>query len=263
LSLSETKEEIIEGLEDTLDVIAGGAPASRLGLTYEDAARGLEALACCNLLLDLDVERFQRFLVLAGYARRRFLQRSHAEKSTDHHLARSRCDSFFCAIAAGDPALAVEIGALSPDAWLPDGEYEEDFAYFRFLHLLLEGAGPDATAPLVEQMEVAQGKPSPRLDLVKAFQAADADAFESAFTALVDARNARVDADKDLFMGDVTHVPRASIFVEGLALLRIAELRRLGPRRREYPRCPFAARAVRVSPQLEDPFPQLELAAIS
>ncbi|WP_437707689.1 Imm49 family immunity protein [Sorangium sp. So ce448] len=258
MSLRETKEEIIENIEESLDVLAGGAPASRLGVTYEDAARGLEALACCNLLLDLDVERFHRFLVFAGYARRRFLRRSHAEQSADHHVARSRCDSFFCALAAGDPALAVEIGALSPAAWLPDGEYEEDFAYFRFLHLLLDGAGSDATAPLVGQMEAAQGGPSPRLDVIKAFQAEDADAFELAFAALVDARNARVDADKKLFTGEVTYGPRASVFVEGLALLRLAELRGLGPRRREYPRCPYVARAVSISPQPEDLFDELE-----
>jgi hypothetical protein len=261
LSLRETKEEIIESLEETLDVIAGGAPASRLGGTYEDAAIGLEALGCCNLLLDLDLDRFHRFLVYAGYARRRFLQRSHAEKSADHHMARSRCDSFFCALAAGDPALALEVGALSPAEWLPDGEYEEDFAYFRFLHLLLEGAGPEATAPIVEQMKDAQGKPSPRLVVVEALQAGDADAFESAFTALADARNDRVDDDKDIFMGDVTYGPRASIFVEGLALLRIVEIRRLGPRRREYPRCPYAARTIRI-PSPEDPFPKLELGAL-
>ncbi|KYF90962.1 hypothetical protein BE20_03445 [Sorangium cellulosum] len=258
MSLRDIKADVIDELEENLEIIAAGHPVRELGDTYEDAARCLEALGCCKLLLEMDPARFHRDLVWAGYARRRFLRRSAAEKNeVDHHLARSRCDSFFCAIAAGALALADEIGSLSPTVWIPEGEYEEDFAYFRFLHLFLRGAGP--TAPLVEQMKSALGASSPRLAVVEAFEASDADAFEAAFTALVDDRNDRVDRDKTMFSDDVTFAPRASVFVEGLALLRIAELRRLGPRQREYPRCPYAARAVSVSPQPEDLFDELEL----
>ncbi len=258
MSLSETKEEIVELVEENLEVIATGYPMAEVGDTFEDVAKNLEALGCCKLLLELDVDRFHRDLVWAGYARRYFLKRSQVEQHVDFHHARSRCNSFFCAIAAGDIALAAEIGALSPEAWMPDGEYEEDFAYFRFVHLLLAGADPGQTAPLVEQIETVQGKPSPRLSVVQAFQAGDAAAFEAAFTALADARNDQADAQLDAFMGDPSYRPRASVFVEGLALLRLAELRRLGPKRREYPRCPYAARATRVSPQPEDIFVELE-----
>lgn len=258
MSLRETKQDILDELEQSLGGIAASLPASELGEAFEDAARGLEALACCRLLLDLDVERFHRDLVWAGYARRRFLQRSREQKNDgDLHLARSRCNSFFCAIAAGDLALAGEIAALSPVTWIPEGEYEDDFAYFRFFQLLLEGAGASETGPVIDQMKAAQGKPSPRLAIITAFQSGVAADFEAAFTDLLDTRNSGVDAERKLFSDEPTYGPRAEIFVEGLALLRLAEVRRLGPARREYPRCPYAARATAPGARPEDIFDEL------
>lgn len=258
MSLDEIREEIKDGLGELFEVIASGYPTEDVGDVFESTSRHLEALGCCKLLLDLDVDRFHRDLIWAGYARRRYLQRSRAEANVSQNIARSRCDSFFCAMAAGDDALAIEIGSLSPNVWVPDGEYEEDFAYFRFLHLLLEGADAATTAVLLTQLKDAQGGASPRLAVAEAFQAADAAAFEAAFVSLVDARNIRVDAEKVTFMDDITYVPRANIFVEGLALLRLAELRRLGPQRREYPRCPYAARVSRLTPSPEDVFLEME-----
>lgn len=257
MTLRETKDDLIDALDEPLGVIAAGYPARQLGAPFEEAATLLEGLACCKLLLEMDPDRFHRDLVWAAFARRAYLTRCRAEGLTDHRMARSRCSGFFCAVAAGDLQLAAELGALSPPAWMPDGEYEDDFAWARYLHLLVAGADAAARAPLLAQMAAAQGKASPRLAIGEAFQAGDADAFEAAFTDLAAERNQRVDDDLPLFRDDPSYAPRAAIFVEGLALLRLAASAGLGPRRREYPRCPYVARASSLAERPEDIFDEL------
>lgn len=244
MKLRDARTEILELLKEQLSIIAGGYPAAKLGEVFEDVAKCFQAIGCANLLISADAEGFHRNLIWAGFTRRHFLNRSLAERSADDfHLARSRCESFFCTIAAGDILLAREIGDLSAQRWLPDGEYEDDFSYHLFLSLVINGSDAPACASALERLEGSlRGAPPTRLDICRAIHARSSADFEAAFGALLDAHLQWVEEGRSLFSDDVTFAPRSYVFVEGLALMRLAEQLQIGPREREYPLCPSIAR---------------------
>lgn len=262
MGLHETRDEILEHLKEQLSVIAGGYPAREMGSLYEEVATCFQAIGCCNLLLQADAEGFHRNLMWAALARRTFLARSLAEKSADDfRMARSRCESFFCAIAAGDWLMAREIGDLSPADVTPDGEYEDDFAYYRFVDLLIKGADAAERERILLRFEAAlEGAASPRLDVCKALHSANADDFEKALRDLIGAHQDFIDESQVRFADDATFEPRSRVFVEGLALMKIAEHARIGPRAREYPLCPSIARVNPLRVRPDDIFTEIERA---
>jgi hypothetical protein len=224
-----------------------------LGDVIEDTATYFQALGSCNLLLNMDLAGFGKNLVYSAFARRWFLKWSRAEgNDRDEHLAISRSESFFDAVAAGAIAVAREIVDLSPDAWIADGEYEDDFYYFFFLHRFIQRyrqTDPGLLSPILAQFGRAlEGGDSSRLDICKAFAMNDGAAFGAAFEALINAHEEVV-----YVTDDPTAEPRRNIFVEGLALLRIAE--RVGfVTESDYRYCPGTARLVNVPSLPEDIF---------
>jgi hypothetical protein len=262
LSLREARAEILETLKEQLSVIAGGYPAREVGGVYEEVATCFQAIGCCNMLLRGDAEGFHRNLMWAALTRRTFLARIHAEKSADDfRCARSRCESFFCAIAAGDWLMAREIGDLSPADFMPDGEYEDDFAYYRFVDLLIKGANPAERERTLLRFEAAlEGAASPRLDVCKALHAMNADDFEKALRDRIEAHQDFVNEDRVRFADDPTFEPRSRIFIEGLALIKIAEQARIGPTARDLPLCPSIARVNPMRVRPDDIFTEIERA---
>ncbi|HSP81038.1 MAG TPA: Imm49 family immunity protein [Myxococcaceae bacterium] len=222
--LRELQQRLIEGLQEHLSVIAAGHPVEEVGEVYEEVEEYFQATACCALLVSADREGFQRHLFWSALARRYFLQRSQEQGSADDfRCARSRSNAFFCAVVAGDMALALEIGDLSPEQWRQEGEYEEDFAYHLFLHRLLKGVAQQERGELLRYFEKALGgTPSPRFDLCQALQNEAAEDFESALQELVDSHAAELEALRPQSTDVPTFEPRSRIFIEGLALLRIA-----------------------------------------
>lgn len=262
MDLRNTKRQLVDLLKEQLSIIGGGYPVAKLGDVYEAAAVCFQAVGCSNLLISADKGGFYKNLIWAGFTRRHFLKRSVAERGTDDfHLARSRCESFFCAVAAGDLPLALEIGDLSPRGWMPDGEYDDDFSYHFFLYLLLKGGDAQPRAAALEKFEEAlQGVESPRFDICKALHAVSAAEFEAAFRALIEERVAWAEDGGDLFSDDATFAPRSHIFVEGLALLRIAENLRIEPRQREHAMCPLIARGAPLAARPDDLLMEVERA---
>jgi hypothetical protein len=57
---------------------------------------------------------------------------------------------------------------------------------------------------------------------------------------------------------DVTFEPGSYVFVEGLALLRLADRFGIGPQRREYPRCPYLVRMTPLRARPDDIFLEIE-----
>lgn len=252
MDLRQTRKALIEAIEEHVSVLVVGYPVAEVAPVLEELVPCFEALGICHLLVFADPERFHRHLTFGAQARRWFLRRSLVEKNVaDLHLARSRWDSVLYAIAAGDLDLAREIGDLEPQAFMPSGEYEDDFCFFIFLDRLIRGAGTDEVAPVLARFaDIVGDNVPPRLDVCRALLARAPQAFESALALRIDEHQSAMDALREVFSDDVTFEPRSRVFVEGLALLKMAEHLQIAPPARELPLCPSSAR---VNPRRSPP----------
>jgi hypothetical protein len=144
----------------------------------------------------------------------------------DTEKATSQALPFFDAVAATDAGCAREIAQASRPTWNAELEYEEDFLYVWFLmrHFFLDGSHAESAALLERWNIVLDGSSDVRLDVCAAFLENDASAFHAALSALLgreDAAN-RARAAKDGLPPELA-ATEASLSVEGLALLRLAD----------------------------------------
>jgi len=228
-------------------------PVEELGTLSLELSSKFRALAIMSLLVKADSDLFYHNLIRSGIARETYLQRLKSEGiDQDHHLASGRYEPLIDAIAADDMALALRIVDLSPTEWRKGHEYEDDYCYAQILHRLAQEMPPEhEILLLLEQFEsYLEGEPSARLDVCKALVERDQDAFDETFDALLDEQEAKIAADKAQGqMEDPVVIAQRQVFIEGLAILRLAEGRGLTTQL-DYRYCPSLARV-----PMRAPFP--------
>ncbi|RYZ43200.1 MAG: hypothetical protein EOO71_04540 [Myxococcaceae bacterium] len=263
MGLHALQQRLTEELEENLLILAAGHPTTEVGEVYEDIELYFEATACCALLVSADRVSFQKHLCWSALARQDFLRRGHAEGHADgFRHARSRSEALFRAVAAGDMALAITVGDLSPETWRPEGEYEEDFAYHLFLHRLMKGAPRLECEKALRALDSAVGSAlSPRLEVCQALQEGSSEAFDDALTRLIDAHASLQDEARTYSSDIPTFEPRSRIFVEGLALLRLAASTGISLPIRDHAFCPTLGRGQPLRDRPDDLF--AELAAVA
>jgi hypothetical protein len=227
--LHEVYSALLEEARDGVSGAAYGPPAAEAGPLYEGLVDSFQGLAICNLLLDYNAEQFRTDLVFAAGARRQFLQICQRDGAPAPQCAVSRTEALFCALAARADVLAGDLVRLGPPEWVGGAEYEDDFCYHALLsHAAVpEQAGglPPPDALLARFAAVLEDGTTPRLEVCRALAAADPTAFRLAFDGLLVERAAWADElyparrDQPLFL-----VAR-HVFVEGLALLALADAR--------------------------------------
>jgi hypothetical protein len=254
-------EDSFEEIEDQLDFLMANMTSPRCplhdaGRFYDEYLFGLRAHAILYLLIDADGENFHHDLNIAGYVRRHLLRRCARYKHSDSYMRSSRMEGFLDSVAAGNLDLATEIAALSSSDWGKEDEYEDDFCYARFQHLYLtrgNKAGPELDGLLQRFEKVLDGATSARLDLCKAFRQGNGSLFADAFASRLSEREKELKAEASQAEEFVVAALNSQVFVEGLALLRIAE--RAGfSTEAEYESCPTLARLPPKAPPPADPF---------
>jgi hypothetical protein len=220
----------------------------RLSLEISDKFR---SLAIIVLLVHGDTDLFYHNLIRSGMARERYLKRLRDERLTqDHHFALGRYEPLLDAIAAGDIALARRIVALSPAQWQKEREYEDDYCYAEVLRRLIQEEPPEhEISSFLKQFEAClEGESSARLDVCRALTQRDQEAFDEAFTAILDEREMLIAENKARGqLEDPQVAAQRQVFVEGLAILRLAEGRVLKTEQ-EYRYCPSLARLPMTKP---------------
>jgi len=255
VSLAAREKLLVEVAKENLSVVAARHPLEQLGHVYEELEEALEALACCQILVHANVAKFQEFLVWSAMTRRHFLARCRRERHDGgFHAARSRSAGVFCALAAGDPALAIEVGGLLPEATRPEGEYAEDFAYHWLVYLLSQRAPEASLRPALKALRDGDGD-AERAAVADSLINQDAATFTSAFSGLLAAQTAAMEESIPLHEDQPSFEPRARLFVEGLALLQLAEQRGMAPATLDHgPLCPALARVRALKQRPDDIF---------
>lgn len=251
MDLKEIHNALICEIQEALLYVAAGYPVARIGREIEMLSEYFQVLGICHILEFADQERLRENLVRSGFARRYFLRKSREDgNDKDARLALGRTEAFLCGLAAGNLKLAREIADLSINTWHPDWEYEDDFCYYLFLHRFVQEEAPvraELADLLLKFEKVLEGGRSPRLDVCKALFARNDDALRAALTALMEQRDEEmIEArERNLERDPAACVcwARSFVSIEGLALLRVAELAGMSPLEpgEELPLCPTLA----------------------
>lgn len=228
------------------------------GMMCESAGESLRAAAISELLINGDADRFYHGLMNSARVSRYYLTRSQRAGHSDFRCAASRTDGLLDALAAADFKTATEIAALSPDLWMKDDEYEDEFLFASFIHQSL-GTTPDVSNvdELFRRMNEAGGSSAKR-ELCSALHEARQELFDSAFEVLLEERVASIARDRELFESTIVLETSARVYIEGLAVLRLAERAGLKTQR-EYLFCPEIARSPMIEPFAEDQYPELNI----
>jgi len=226
-------------------------PARLLGELATDVSNKIRAIAIFRLLSDGKSNSFYHNLIRSGLVRQRYLQRCRDENLlSDHFRASGRYLPLFDAIAAADFMLAASIIDLSPTEYMPGHEYEDDHCYAQISHGLVTGRTERAQELLGRFERYLEGGRNGRFLVVAALLEKDQQAFDLAFEQLLSDREREIAADKK--RRQIESPPILAfrrIFVEGLAILRLAEKVRLRTEG-EYLFCPSIARI-----PMTEPFP--------
>lgn len=245
--LETVRDDSLFGLEETLRAIQRSDSLEQSGQAYVVAATCHRRLALCALLVDARPDRFSAHLCHSAHARLHFLRlvaRGHGAEP--RFLCATQEFSFVDALAAGQPDLAMEIARLAARRHDAAFEYEDDFLLHHFLHQLLltvRGAGSADLRALLERWEaVLEGGSDTSLDACRALLHQQAQAFDEALQATVDARLLKFQKlPRDSGPNDELRKTEGVMFMNGLAMLRLAELLGMDTRR-EYSTLPSLAR---------------------
>ncbi len=222
----------IETLQGNLGFLA----AERLEALAErpDAKLALEAAAfirqvgCSELLANMDSRAFFQALRQSAAIYLDLLdRRSDCSERDTYYLARSKAVPFFDAVAAQASDLVERMLPLLPGEWMRRMEPEEHFHYHMALSCLAGGTG-DLEGAMQAFERSLDGGESERFNAARALVTGDADAFNAALNAIIEQRCKALDAERESGLFDpYFHRTEAHIFVEGIALVRLARRRGL------------------------------------
>ena len=245
--LNELTHLIVMYTQHQIDIAERQESVADLGKLHREIAEHFRALGICTLLTRMDTEAFHRCLVQAAITRRHYLRRCQAELEFSHRNYRaSFIDPFFDAVTANQFGLAAEIAELSPAEWREGFEYPDDFQCARIFYELVLGRSDAAAveAMLLDFETALEGGEDQRLGICQGLVRRDQAVFDEALDALIEERDRRMDdivtADLDA-ISDYVFEPNRLVYIEGLAILRLAEQRGLKTRQ-EYPLCQGIAR---------------------
>jgi hypothetical protein len=218
-------------------------PLDELGALSIEVCTKLRALACYRLLKNGKTNSFYHNLIRSGLVRLRYLERCLADGALqDHFRGSGRYKPLCDAIAADEKVLAGRIAAQSPTEFMQGHEYEDDYCYAQILHGQISVREERAIELLVRFERYLEGKPNGRYLVARALTERNQADFDVAFEELLADRKREIAADIKRGEIESPHILMSRrVFVEGLAILRLAEAAKLETQD-EYLFCPSIAR---------------------
>jgi len=223
-------------LEEHLGRILLGLEDRRVeGEAVLDLCLNHRRTAIALLLSALDAQGFRQNLYQSGRAYAFLLRMAQQGYAVDtYSTCKSRAEPFWDAVAADDIESAQEIASLAPAQWQQGLENESDYRYVDFIHALLRS--PDER-PVLEARFTAferstEGSDSARLGLCTALIQRDEQRFGSTLLELLDEHHQH--HSELIRTNSIAHEDaqtQAFVFIEGIALVKLARLVDIHPRR--------------------------------
>lgn len=230
-------------LLDSLERLSREGPEPSL---TRETCRLHRYLGCGVLLASHDAvtcrERLSRSAQMFLMLLRAHQPHSKVDDKTRYYLARSRGEFLLDALCADDVALAREIDDALPEAWMPDVENEEDFLYLKLLPALTPGSGPEflSTEDSKRLILLLTELDTPRLKVLDALRRKHERDFDDALEGVTSEWREGIERARHSGPVDVYHDrTEANVFLEGVALVRVARLRGIQTAE-QYPFIPAA-----------------------
>lgn len=242
LSLSDLREDALAGLAEGLARFRADAPRDALLAEVEEICLHAQVMAASHLLVEGQPQDLFVDLCCAAESWRRLHLLLERRKLPPPPASSNL--PLLGAIAADDQALAASLGGLAATAWQPGEEYQEDCDWAVLL-AALAGAG-EVPRALERLGRSGAGTHADHLAAVRALQGRDAPAFVAALGRLAAAREeewagyAAAGALPEPELGAFRF-----LWLEGLALLRLADRAGLDTGEARFPGCPPLARVAR------------------
>jgi len=233
-------------LEGLMDGFRPGADRDTLLAQVNDILLSLHTIAVATLLVDGNPQGFFLNLCRAAENGLRLLHLLRSRKLTPPPASWNL--PLLAALAAGNFPQADAIAAASTTTWqhAEVREYEDEFLWAVILqHLARQKPAPASTVePLIARLEKANKKEyGSRCAVARALLAQSADDFAKAFAAARLEYEIRIEKEARAFGTPVTpFAPHRFLWLEGLALLRLAERAGLELEDADYRYCPPLAR---------------------
>lgn len=264
-------EELLEELLCSLGMYIEIAEAQRSNVTAGEVCNRISnyyrSIAVCWLFLYADAELYGQMLINSALTRKFYLTYCAKEGKLEEAAQRvSFIGPFFDAIAVNEFQLASEISSISPTKWFKRYEYQDDYAYAMFMQNIVKYGVTDRSKlePFLSEFEVSlEGNKDIRLDLCRAMCELDQASFDEALDELINQHEEYYNKLADpsslssLTLGQ-NFEPNRWLFIEGLAILRIAEKIGLSVEQ-SYKFCPQIARISNFGKFIPDCFPYMEV----
>jgi hypothetical protein len=251
MNLSALRENSGDAVRQLLRDFDSSAGAMELIQQVDALCLHLRTIAAATLLVDGNPQGFFLNLCRAAENWRRLLVHLHRHglplPASRHNLP------LLGTVAAGHWELARRVAESSEPRWLPQEEYRSEYLAAQLLHALILEQHDTATR-LVGELESSEEEASlGRAALARALLQADALGFIQAFERAVLLRSEQVEKQARLFTTPVTRfAPERFLWLEGLALLRLAERAGLPTHEAYHLYCPPLARVPRTVPYRGD-----------
>ncbi|NVJ05727.1 hypothetical protein HUW63_10855 [Myxococcus sp. AM001] len=239
--LSSLRADAADSLGERLRRFDPGADRSSVLARLDAITLDLHLIAVATLLVDGNPQGF--FLNLCRMAENgRRVQRLLADRGLPPPPAR-RNTPLLGALAAGHFSLAEAVAEGSATQWQQGAEYEDEFLWASALQHLARTPFAPLEHVLVSLEKAGQEPSASRVALARALVARDAAAFAESFAAacldygLVTEKRAR-----SLATPVTSFAPHRFLWLEGLALLRLAERAGIAPEDTGFRYCPPLAR---------------------
>ncbi|NOJ82684.1 immunity 49 family protein [Myxococcus xanthus] len=235
------RADAADSLGERLSRFDPGADRSSILARLDAITLDLHLIAVATLLVDGNPQGF--FLNLCRMAENgRRVQRLLADRGLPPPPAR-RNTPLLGALAAGHFSLAEAVAASAATQWQQGAEYEDEFLWAAALQHLTRTPSAPLESILVPLEKVGQEPYASRVAMARALVSRDAAAFAEAFAAacldhgIVTEKRAR-----SLATPVTSFAPHRFVWLEGLALLRLAERAGIAPGDTGFRYCPPLAR---------------------
>jgi hypothetical protein len=245
LLLRDLRDGAAETLEATLEAFAPGAPRERLIEDVQAICRALHTTGVSMLLVEGKPQEYFLDLCRAAENWRRLLE--HLRGRELEAPPASYLAPLYGAMAAGEWELARGVAVAVATRWQPGEEYEDDFDWAALIHRCVAGAGQAQLAPYVGSLRRSgQEAYGERLEVLQAIWSGDREAFLAAFRAVLAVHGEDMEEAVQSFnTGKLDLAPYRFVWLEGLALLRLAEEAGLETSSERFLYCPPLARVRR------------------